>query len=308
MWAIQKPLSSFFLKKITTEQNITFRERLELPSFLNPARNWKVKELDIEARAALTAKIDSGGNKRILFKKAEKEKLAIASLTKLMTAMIVLKNYDLSEKVKITKEVFEQEKDNGNLKKGDILSVKDLLYVMLIESSNNAAVALSKIKGEREFRDLMNLEAKNLNLKNTYFGNPTGLDPEHSTTTPTTIINYSNAEDLVKLTQHLLENYPLIWQITSQKEYNLYTPDGKLHHKLENTNQLLGEVPSIVGGKTGWTWRAGDCLLLVLKSPRTKRKTQKEDGFLINVILNSPDRFEEMKKLINWVRKAYKWY
>lgn len=301
MKALQRPFEALFLQKITREQGITIKQIPKLPDFLNPVRNWEVGELEVNSTVALAAEIDSKGNVKYLFRKLEKEKMPIASLTKLMTALVVLKDYDLSQRVKISKKAFNQKEDRGELKEGDVFSAKDLLYITLIESSNDAAFALSEIKGEKEFVDLMNLEAKKLALRNTYFSNPTGLDPTYSTTTPTATINYSTGEDLVKLIQHLLKNYPLVWEILSEKEYNLYTPKGDFHHKLETTNELLEEFPEIIGGKTGWTKRAGGCLISVLESPVNNK-------FLIILVLNSPNRFEETKKIINWTKKAYKWY
>ena len=147
---------------------------------------------------------------------------------------------------------------------------------------------------EEKFVGLMNLTAQKLNLKDTFFVNPSGLDPEENTLK--TKINYSTASDLAKLTKELLKN-PLIWEILSTKRYSFFGPE------LLNTNELLGEIPEIVGGKTGYTDMARGCMVLVTIAP-------KDTGFLVNVILGTDGqngRFGEMKKLVNWLNTAYKW-
>jgi len=246
--------------------------------------------LDLQVKAAISVLADSQGGegKKVLFKKNSNEKLAIASLTKLMTANIVLENYDLSQEIKISEEVVAQEGKAGKLMAGKIFSVEYLLYPLLMESSNDAAYALANDYNgmtEEKFVELMNLKAGDLGLENTYFVNSTGLDPEQ----PGHSINYSTAEDLVKLTEYLLKK-PLIWEILATPKFSLYGPE------LINTNGLLGEIPNIVGGKTGFTDQAGGCMLLVLKN--------KGGNSLINVILGtiSPEtRIEEMEKLIEWL-------
>jgi D-alanyl-D-alanine carboxypeptidase len=161
---------------------------------------------------------------------------------------------------------------------------------MLIESSNDAAYCLSGIMGQDDFVALMNLESKTLGLSNTYFVDSSGLNSG----------SYSTAKDLVVLTKHLLNKYPLIWEIIKFKEYDLYLDNGEFHHRLISTNKLLGEIPEVVGGKTGWTKEAQGTFLVLQKSP-------KKDNYLINVVLGSFDRLEEMKKIINWINIAYQW-
>ena len=261
-----------------------------------PIRDWQVEDLEIEATSAVSVEVDDEGNRKVIFQKEEGEVLPIASVTKLMTALVVLKNYELSQVVEISNTAVATEGDAGKLKVGEIFRVKDLLYPLLMESSNDAAQALSEVIGERAFVDLMNLEAKNLGLENTDFVNPTGLDPE----TPGPL-NSSTAEDLVKLISHLLKTQPLVWEILAAPEFDLYSADGIYHHKAINSNKLLKEWPErMVGSKTGYTDRADGCLILVLKS-------QNPANYLISVILGSKDRYEDMKKLVNWLDKAYIW-
>lgn len=244
--------------------------------------------LDLQVKAAISVLIDSQGGERVLFKKNSNERLPVASVTKLMTANIVLENYDLSREIKISEEAVAQNGEAGRLTAGKIFSVEYLLYPLLMESSNDAAYALTNDYNEiteEKFIELMNLKAEDLGLENTYFVNSTGLDPEQ----PDHSINYSTTEDLVKLTKYLLKK-SLIWEILTTPKFGLYGPE------LINTNELLGKIPNIVGGKTGFTNQAGGCMLLVLKN--------KKGNFLINVILGAPSpstRIEEMEKLIEWL-------
>ncbi|MFC1663929.1 D-alanyl-D-alanine carboxypeptidase family protein [Patescibacteria group bacterium] len=261
---------------------------------LKPIRNWQVENIEIEAESAISVfSIDS--NSKILFEKNIQKKLPIASLTKLMTAYVVLENYNLSQKTEISKEAVAKEEEFGNLKVGEVFTIKGLLYPLLMESSNDAAYALAELISEPAFVDLMNLEAEKMSLENTHFANSTGLDPDD----PTDPQNYSSNEDLVKLTKYLFEK-PLIWEILSASEFDLYLPDGVFHHTVLSTNEFLGELDQVVGGKTGYTPEAKGCFLLVLKAP-------KNQGLLINVILGSGNRFGEMKKLVDWLKIGYKW-
>lgn len=265
---------------------------------LKPLRNWQVEELKIKAKSAISVLLNDEGRQRILFEKNSNKILPIASLTKLMTANIVLENYDLSREIQISEKAVTQEGETGKLKAGKIFPTKYLLYPLLIESSNGAAFSLVNDyneMGEEKFVELMNLKAKELGLKNTNFVNFTGLDPQtkFGLEEPNRTLNSSTAEDLVKLTQYLLKK-PLIWEILSTQKFNRYEAE------LINTNKLLKEIPGVIGGKTGYTEKAGGCMLLVLKAP-------KNQGLLINIILGSGDRFGEMEKLVNWVNIAYKW-
>lgn len=261
---------------------------------LKPVRDYGVEDLDIDSRAAMSLLLNNYGVERMLLEKNIEQQLPIASLTKLMTASVILKNYSLVKEIEISKEAVSQEENFGSLAVGSILTVQDLLYPLLMESSNDAAFALANdydgISIE-DFIGMMNNEAQNLGLSNSHFVNPTGLDPEEYE--PREKINLSTARDLITLVEDLLD-YPLIWQVLTTEQTSFYGP------LLINTNKLLGEIPRIIGGKTGYTDEALGCFILITEAPKGK-------GVLINVILGTEDRFSEMEKLINWVNKAYKW-
>lgn len=245
------------------------------------------EEPDIHAQSAISVWTDlSGQSDKVLFSKNEQRILSVASISKLMTALVVVENSDLSQKITISDKSANQSKDSEPLKAGETYFAKDLLYTMLIGSDNTASYALSESIGADKFVGLMNEKTKELGLSDTSFENPTGLGLE----------NFSTAHDLAKLAEYLLKEHSSILAITTTPEFNLYSADGKIMHEIINTDKLLNDssdlAERIIGGKTGDTRTAGKCLLLVVTSPDNQ-------GYFINVILNSNDRFGEMKKLIN---------
>lgn len=254
------------------------------PNFV-PVRNWSVEEPDIQAKAA--GVFDPKGNK-FLYSKNIKEELPIASLTKITTAIVALENLILDDPITISKKAVMTEGENGHLIIGEKLTVRDLLYIMLMESSNDAAVALSN--AINDFVILMNKKAQELELKNTYFVDPSGISRW----------NYSTIYDLAKLVEYSFDK-SLIWQILGIKEVEIYSQDKKFKHYLINTNNLLNDVEQMIGGKTGYTEEAGGCMLTMIKIP------DKPGEYLITVVLGSKNRELETKKLIEWINKAYIW-
>lgn len=290
-----------FLRQISRNPNILNAamseslNQLKLSEIkLEKAREERLSNLDIVAESAIVLDIDSAGNSSILFDKRGGEAKPIASLTKLMTALIVFdlnETYNFSQIIKITKEVVEQEGSSkyGDLRMGDRLSVENLLYTMLIESSNDAAFALTEPITEKAFVDLMNIKAREIGLNNTYFANATGLDPDN----PKNSVNISSAEDLAKLADYILKNQPGIFKITANKSYMVLNPDRSVHHFIsQNTNELLSEYPEIIGGKTGQTPMAQECLLEVVKKPN-------DQGYYISVVLASSDRFADTRQILD---------
>lgn len=302
---LEKSLNDvFYWQKISQNLQI-FTAQIDLEKRIEnnkPFRDRNIPLSAVDAKSAISVLLRDNSQEKILFEKEVNQKLPMASLTKLMTALVVLENYDLTKEIKITKEALSQEGDFGQLQLDRIYPVKYLLYPLLMESSNDAAFALfNDYEGmnREKFVGLMNLTAQKLNLENTYFFNPTGLEPDEDKLTAQ--LNYSTAADLVKLTEELLKK-PLLWQILSTPTYNFYGP------ALKNTNELLfdesfNSQTKIIGGKTGYTDKAGGCILLVAKAPQN-------EGYLINVILGTADnneRFNQMKKLVEWLNTAYKW-
>jgi len=264
-----------------------------------PARIEQVPEPSFQATSVLSILIKENGSQQVLFEKNSEEKLPIASLTKLMTVAVVLENYAPDLMIEISKNAVDEEQDIGQFKVGEKFTVQNLLYSLLIESSNDAAFALSEIIGLDNFVGLMNIKGAELDMTKTYFVNSTGLDPD----TIKEPVDYSTAKDLAILADYLRRKDPQMLQITTLPDFDLFTPDNVFHHKIKNTNELLageGLGLKVLGSKTGWTPLAQGCLLMVFKAP-------KSNDIIINVILGSPDRFVEMKTLIKWLEEAYVW-
>ncbi|MBL7155037.1 MAG: D-alanyl-D-alanine carboxypeptidase [Candidatus Portnoybacteria bacterium] len=253
------------------------------PNFL-PIRNWHINQPEIEAKAAL---IFAPEKNKILYQKNIEQVLPIASLTKLMTGLVILEEMDLDQIVTVSKEAVAAYGDMGGLVIDEKISVKNLLYALLMESSNDAAVALAENFREASLVDLMNKKAEELGLTKTHFVDPTGYNPA----------NLSTALDLAKLVKYSLEK-PVIWQILKTISIDLSSADGIINHHFTNTNQLLDSWPIIIGGKTGYTDEAHDCMLLVI---------EQSSEYLIIIVLGTQERFSETEKLINWVKEAYIW-
>ncbi len=248
---------------------------LENIIFVPPKRK---PPLSLNAKSAISVKTNLENFEKILFKKEEKTPLPIASLTKLMTALVVFEEgYDLKEEILISKKASSQEDVPifGNLKEGEKLKIEDLLELSLVYSSNDAAFALSE--KVPNFVEKMNTLSQKLGMENTHFSNPTGVNS-----------NYSTAEDLVKLAKYILKNYPQIFEISRRPP----------KYKLDNGIYNIFVPKEIVGGKTGYTPEAGGCLLFIF------RDEEQPNIFYINLILGASsvqERVEEMQKLINWI-------
>ncbi len=253
-----------------------------------PRRNWRAPALEINAEAALAMRADGG---RVYYNKNMEARRPVASLTKLMTAIVVLENYNLEEIIKIPVAAVRREGSRGDLRLYEEITARSLLDMVLIDSSNDAAIALAdKNSG---FVSLMNKKAKELELLNTRFSNPDGLDEDN---------NYSTAIDIAKIFSYLMNNYPAVFDILKTENMVVYSVDGKIAHRLKNTNALLGALSEVKAGKTGYTDKAGGSLALLVSGFHFGDKNN-----IITVVLGSPDRFGESEKLIQWLKEAYIW-
>lgn len=251
--------------------------------------NGNLPDFKVKARSALVIKISDDGEQTIIFDQNSGAKMPIASLTKLMTAVVSFDNQPFSQKIKVSRSMIPKEWSNGDLKIGEKIMVRELLKMALVESSNDAANILAEISGRKEFIEMMNLKVKEIGLRSTNFSTPTGLEMEN---------NFSSARDMVNLTIFILNEYPLILDISAQPSVVVLSENGEPHHLAFNTNELLNSFGSIagkkiVGGKTGYTDEAGGCIILVLED--------NDGNYFVNVILGADShesRFSEMKKLI----------
>ena len=208
-----------------------------------------------------------------------------------MTAVVVLENLSLDDIVTITEDSMRVDGKKQDLYLGEKMSIRNLLKLLLIESSNDAAYALAghAKKLGIDFIGAMNTKAGALGMTDTIFNDPAGLnDNAHST-----------VKDLAKLVEYSL-SYQEIWDISSEKTAIVESSDERIKHSITSTNRLLGMIKDIIGGKTGFTDGALQCMILVTS-------VQGYSGKLISIVLGSQDRFGDTQKLIEWTRTAYGW-
>lgn len=217
------------------------------PTFANEKNN-----LNLNARSCIVLDRTS---KKILFGKNQYSKVKMASTTKIMTATIIIENCDLSQTVTISKKAAGTGGSRLGLETGDKITIRDLLYGLLLVSGNDAAVALAETCSGSiaDFANLMNEKAKELGLNNTHFETPHGLDSDN---------HYTTAYELALLTDYALNNSTFL-NIVGTKHYTI-TING-YPKNLTNTNELLGSLNGVYGVKTGFTNGANRCLVTSCK-------------------------------------------
>jgi D-alanyl-D-alanine carboxypeptidase len=254
-----------------------------------PVRDTTVEEPLIDANAALVYHLESG---RDLWVKNRNMPVPIASLTKILSAMVVQDLFLPDEIVTVSSVSLRVDGTKQTLYRDEQMRVRDLTSMMLVESSNDAASALAVYASSQgiDFVAQMNAKAETIGMGECVFKDPAGLDDTA----------YCTADDLLRLVRAALRQTPQLWPILSTKELVVYSADNKIVHTVKSTNELLGQLEGIIGGKTGNTDGALGCMILVVKSG------DKGDT-LISIVLGSRQRFTDTKILVNWARQAYRW-
>lgn len=272
---------------------------------LVPVRKENVSDLKLWAGSSVAIDVASGN---ILHYDNGRKRTQIASLTKMMTAILAMENIkNLDEDVVITKDALNLPGtvvgcptstfcDGKRMFAGEKVKAGDLLKVMLMNSANDAATALGiHMAGSAEkFVDMMNAKAKSLGLTDTHFCTPSGLEIDGEEDQC-----YSSAYDIARIAAYSLR-YDTIWNIMRIPEGQFYSTDGKCEHVLKNTDLLLDTLPNCIGGKTGFTPLAGKSLLLGATDATGKHK-------IISVLLNDEKRWDDMRTLVSWIDQNYKW-
>jgi D-alanyl-D-alanine carboxypeptidase (penicillin-binding protein 5/6) len=202
------------------------------------------------------------------------KRLPPASLTKVMTALLVLEDYQPAQIVTVSNAAARATGSRINLKSGDKLSVEALLAATLIASANDACGALAEFKAGSvdAFVANMNARARTLGLENSHFSNPCGFDgPEH----------YSSANDLARIV-HAALTHPEFAVLVAKPEAEIATADGRRRFRFRNKNALIGNYAPAIGVKTGYTSRAGRCLIAL---------ASKEGAQVLLVMLNAKSRW-----------------
>ncbi len=267
-------------------ENFTPKVDLQLPTPAPLPENITLSQPpELSANGVMIVDLPSG---MTLFEKNPDEKLLPASTTKIMTALVTLGEYQLSDIVRVRTVISEGQV--MGLVPGEMITVENLLYGILVHSANDAAYALAEHfpSGVEGFVAKMNQKAADLSLTNTHFTNPIGFDDE---------AHYTTAEDLARLSRVALQ-HPVITKIAAVPQITVSDSQYIYFHPLKNVNELVGKIPGVGGLKTGWTLHAGQSVVTTV---------QRNSHQVLFVILKSNDRFGETEQLIEWVFTNFRW-
>ena len=230
-------------------------------------------------------------SKRILYQKNIHEKKYMASTTKILTAICVIENIDVDKEITITSKTIGVEGSSIYLEEGEKLTIKHLLYGLMLRSGNDCAetLAVACSGSIKEFASLMNNTAKKIGANNSNFVNPHGLHDEN---------HYTTAYDLALISCYAMKN-KTFKEIVSTKKIEIPFTTRNYNRVLINKNKMLKEFEGSTGIKTGYTKKAGRCLV----------SSCVKDGLeLVSVVLNCPPMFERSKELLNDCYNKYKNY
>lgn len=250
-----------------------------------PTTTEEVALPEISARSYLLADAKTG---EVLFSYNEKQRMPIASTTKVLTCLVALENTKLDDLVTVTADSCGIEGSSMYLYEGEQLTVRDLLYGLMLESANDAAVCIAKhVSGSvDEFSKLMNQKVQQLGLVDSHFNNPHGLeDPQH----------YSTAYDMSRIWCEAMKNSDFR-EIVSTDTYRIDLDDEKGYRFLSNHNKLLKTFSACIGGKTGYTKTAGRCLISGAESNGAE---------LVMVTLNAPNDWQDHETLMEYALSLY---
>jgi len=294
------------VKTNSDSANLLSQYSFPIPVY-SPVKKEGISDLHIpNAHSSIVIDVDSG---TILHYNKGEEERQIASLTKMMTAVLVVENIeDLeNEKVVIDEEAVYAEGTRigcprtgycvgTRLKVGEVISAKELLKAMLMNSANDSAIALAKHIGgtQEKFAKIMNEKAGEMGLKNSNFCTPSGLE-----ITGKEDQCYSSAYDIARIAAYSMK-YSVIWDIFKIPNTTIYSFDNKISHEILNTNAVLEEMPECLGAKTGFTPLAGRSLMMAATDKLKKHK-------VIAVLLDDPYRWGDAKEMINWAFNSYEW-
>ena len=281
----------------------TYPVNSPIPDFLMLSKNNQVQLLDFWTPVTEQVHGDTGEltditaesvlmydltENKILYEKDPDMRRPMASLTKIMTAIIAIENRKPDDKYIVKKEDIVGQ-DSMGVGPGEIYDFQDLLYGLLLPSGNDAAevFAHNYPSGRTGFVEAMNNKAKALGMLNTHYTNPSGLQGDGK--------QYTTAYDLLILTKYALEQYPLFAQVVSTGTYDISQTSTHKELGIVNETNLLTTYPGVKGVKTGYTPEAGLCLVTYLDYG---------DHKIIGIILNSQNRRGEMKELLDYSLKT----
>lgn len=264
-------------------QNRSFAENIWFPKLFKNFGSVSADESMITAKAAFFVETRTG---KSLYEKNIDKRLPIASLAKIMTAIVTLERKDWHEKLYVSPTAAAMEPDKMLLRAGEWMSVEELMKGLFMVSANDAAeVFAEELFGDRQaFVDAMNSKAKQLGMSNTMFVNPTGLQEDGKQ-------QYSSAVDVAIMARYLVNKWGHVVDITSQSHTMIPATAEHQDYDLYSGINLLTTYPGVVGLKTGYTPEAGLTLVTL---------AQKGDFEVLGVILGSENRREEARELLDY--------
>ncbi len=277
-------LSSEDAKKVFEQVKIGTPILVFEKSFEGDEFTYRAKGPQLSSSHYLAADLN---NNFVFEERLSKEVVPIASITKLVTALIVTEYINLDKTTTVPDEAIVYT-SIPRLKPGERISIFNLLYPLLLESSNEAAITLSNIIGKDRFISLMNEKARAIGMKNSRFVDPAGISPD----------NTSTAEDLFALARYLYHNRSFILKIST----------GRLNHtaygspeftNLKNLNQFEART-DFVGGKVGKTNAAGETMLSVFEITSQNQKRP-----IAIIVLDSKDNGNDTLKILDWIKNSY---
>ncbi len=250
---------------------------------IEPPRILQTQPPEISAKAYGIYTFEKGEYKKMTDKNPD-VMLPMASVTKVMTALVALENYDLDKPVVIPANCVGINASSVGFRPNDVLSLQDVLYGLLVKSGADAACAIANIDNEADFITKMNQKAAELGMTNTKFTNAIGLDNSDA--------HVSDINDLKILVTAALK-YGSFRKIVGTEDITITSKSTGARYNVRNTNDLLFSIPGTVGIKTGFTDSAGECLAYLY---------QNKDQEILIIVLGSADRFGDTSKLLNWAK------
>ncbi|KKU91302.1 MAG: Serine-type D-Ala-D-Ala carboxypeptidase [Candidatus Jorgensenbacteria bacterium GW2011_GWA1_48_11] len=247
-----------------------------------PVRNWDVLDPKVTAKAVLIQSLD---DYYPFFNYNTYVSWPAASLTKLLTAVVVLEDIGQNKKISVSAAAAAADGSSAGLRSGEVYTAQDLLKIMLLASANDAAAAFEEYLGAENFLSLTNEKMRDLGMNQTVILDSSGLNDA----------NVSSASDLMRLTRYIVENHPEIFTWTRLTSFLAQPINDVRTQSLQNIDRLV-EEPDFLGGKTGTSEAAGQNLLAIFNHNNLR---------IAIIILGSTDRYADMSHLLNWLDKAY---
>ncbi len=233
--------------------------------------------------SAVSAVLIDGFSGRVIYEKNANSKMSMASTTKIMTALCAIENSQLDKKITVNPAAVGVEGSSIYLKNGERLTIRELVYGLMLSSGNDAAVAIAyAVSGSIEsFAELMNKTAGKIGVKNTHFVNPNGLDAEG---------HYTTAYDLAQISAYAMKNEEFRKIVSTYRTTISYEGQG-YDRQLKNHNKLLKMYDGCIGVKTGFTKKSGRCLVSA---------AEKNGVTLVAVTLKAPDDWNDHINMLNY--------